>query len=54
MPDAIERIVDVYLALRNNSESFIEAVKRLGLAPFKAAFLASSHAIPSEVPHAAH
>ncbi len=39
VPDAIERIVGVYLAQRYSGESFIAAVKRLGLAPFKAAFL---------------
>jgi sulfite reductase (NADPH) hemoprotein beta-component len=42
VPDAIERIVGVYLAQRNSSESFINAVKRLGFAPFKAAFLEHS------------
>lgn len=39
VPDAIERIVAVYLAERQPGESFIENVRRLGLAPFKAAFL---------------
>jgi sulfite reductase (NADPH) hemoprotein beta-component len=48
VPDAIERIVGVYLAQRQSGESFIDAVKRLGLAPFKAAFLAAP-----EVHHAA-
>ncbi|PPD14697.1 MAG: sulfite reductase [Methylobacterium sp.] len=38
VPDAIERLVDVYLARRNAGETFIEAVRRLGLQPFKAAF----------------
>jgi sulfite reductase (NADPH) hemoprotein beta-component len=40
VPDAIERIVAVYLAHREEGESFIESVRRLGLEPFKAAFLA--------------
>jgi sulfite reductase (NADPH) hemoprotein beta-component len=45
VPDAIERIVEVYLDLRQQDESFIAAVKRLGLAPFKQAFtLEVSHA----------
>ena len=44
VPDAIERIVSVYLAHRTSGETFIEAVRRLGLAPFKAAFLEKSHA----------
>ncbi|WP_332681342.1 nitrite/sulfite reductase [Bosea sp. (in: a-proteobacteria)] len=39
VPDAIERIVGVYLAERLPDESFIENVRRIGLAPFKAAFL---------------
>ena len=38
VPEAIERIVGVYLGERQPGESFIEAVRRLGLAPFKAAF----------------
>jgi sulfite reductase (NADPH) hemoprotein beta-component len=38
VPDAIERLVSVYLAHRETGETFIEAVRRLGLAPFKAAF----------------
>ncbi|MCA0407557.1 MAG: nitrite/sulfite reductase [Proteobacteria bacterium] len=39
VPDAIERLVNVYLAQRESGETFIEAVRRLGVAPFKAAFL---------------
>ncbi len=38
VPDAIERLVGVYLAQREAGETFIEAVRRLGLAPFKSAF----------------
>ena len=38
VPDAIERIVSVYLAQRQSGESFIDNVRRIGLAPFKAAF----------------
>jgi sulfite reductase (NADPH) hemoprotein beta-component len=38
VPDAIERLVAVYLAERQAGEDFIAAVRRLGLAPFKAAF----------------
>ena len=38
VPEAIERIVGVYLGERQPGESFIDAVRRLGLAPFKAAF----------------
>lgn len=39
VPDAIERLVSVYLERRGAQETFIDAVKRLGLAPFKAAFV---------------
>ncbi len=49
VPDAVERIVGVYLAERLAGESFIDAVRRLGQAPFKAAFLANSR----EAAHAA-
>jgi len=38
VPDAIERIVDVYLSQRSDGETFIDNVRRIGLAPFKAAF----------------
>ncbi|MGL5448432.1 MAG: nitrite/sulfite reductase, partial [Rhabdaerophilum sp.] len=38
VPDAIARLLDVYRAHRLADESFIEAVKRLGLQPFKTAF----------------
>ena len=37
VPDAIERIVDTYLALRASAdEAFIDTVRRVGLDPFKA------------------
>ncbi len=35
MPDVIERIVDVYVERRQPGESFIEAVRRLGIEPFR-------------------
>jgi sulfite reductase (NADPH) hemoprotein beta-component len=35
MPDVIERIVDVYVERRHPGESFIEAVRRLGIEPFR-------------------
>ncbi|KAF0230541.1 MAG: nitrite and sulfite reductase 4Fe-4S [Beijerinckiaceae bacterium] len=46
VPDAIERLVEVYLGQRNTGEAFIDTVRRLGIAPFKAAFL-------QEIDHAA-
>ncbi|WNJ93349.1 nitrite/sulfite reductase [Bosea sp. 685] len=45
VPDAIERIVNVYLSERAEGESFIENVRRIGLAPFKAAFQEVAHAV---------
>jgi sulfite reductase (NADPH) hemoprotein beta-component len=45
VPDAIERIVGVYLARRDDGETFIESVRRIGLAPFKTAFQEASHAV---------
>ncbi len=55
VPGAIERIVAVYLAQRAPGESFIDCVRRLGLAPFKAAFLVTSgeHLKESEAADAA-
>lgn len=38
VPDAIETIVSVYERERRDGERFIETVRRIGLAPFKAAF----------------
>ncbi len=38
VPEAIGRIVAVYLARRQPGESFIETTRRLGLAPFKSTF----------------
>ncbi len=43
VPDAIERLVETYRAERLPGESFIAAVRRLGVAPFKAAFLQETH-----------
>jgi sulfite reductase (NADPH) hemoprotein beta-component len=49
VPDAIERIVGVYLEHRQPAENFISAVRRLGLAPFKTAF---AQGLSPEVDHA--
>jgi len=38
VPEAIDKVLAVYLAQRQSGENFIEAYRRLGLAPFKAAF----------------
>ncbi len=45
----VERIVGVYLRERLAGERFIDSVRRLGHAPFKAAFLA----VPTEAADAA-
>lgn len=50
VPDAIERIVNVYLKARQPEETFISAVRRLGLAPFKTAF---AEGLKPEMNHAA-
>ena len=42
VPDAVERLVDVYLAQRETGEIFIDTVRRIGVAPFKEAFTAKS------------
>ncbi len=39
--DAVETIIDTYLALRADGETFLEATRRLGLAPFKEALYAA-------------
>jgi sulfite reductase (NADPH) hemoprotein beta-component len=38
VPDAIEKIVAVYLAHRQEEEPFIDTYRRVGIAPFKEAF----------------
>ncbi|MCZ8182462.1 MAG: nitrite/sulfite reductase [Beijerinckiaceae bacterium] len=38
VPDAIERLVAVYLAHRQPGELFVDSVRRLGIQPFKTAF----------------
>jgi sulfite reductase (NADPH) hemoprotein beta-component len=38
VPDAIEKIVTVYLNQRQNDEPFIDTYRRVGIAPFKEAF----------------
>jgi sulfite reductase (NADPH) hemoprotein beta-component len=49
--DAIERIVQTYAQLRLEGEAFIEAVDRLGIAPFKAAAYAQENVQSSEAAH---
>ncbi|MEE4301332.1 MAG: nitrite/sulfite reductase, partial [Pseudomonadales bacterium] len=35
VPEVIERITDLYLELREDSERFVDCVRRLGIDPFK-------------------
>lgn len=44
VPETIERIVEVYLQNRKAGEPFIDAVRRLGLEPFKAVVQETLHA----------
>ena len=45
---AIQRLIDVYLALRvGPAETFIMAYQRLGAAPFKAALYPTKQPLPS-------
>jgi sulfite reductase (NADPH) hemoprotein beta-component len=36
MPDVIQKLIDVYIKERTDEERFIDTVRRLGVAPFKA------------------
>jgi len=38
VPEAIDRVIGVYLGARRQGETFVETYRRLGVAPFKAAF----------------
>ena len=40
MPDAIETLVETYLAQRQEGERFLDTVRRTGLQPFKEAVYA--------------
>jgi sulfite reductase (NADPH) hemoprotein beta-component len=41
--ETIERILDVYVAEREDGEAFLETVRRIGIAPFKARVYAPTH-----------
>jgi sulfite reductase (NADPH) hemoprotein beta-component len=43
VPDAVQRIVDVYVERRLPGERFIETVRRVGLDPFKERVYAEAH-----------
>ncbi|MFO1219863.1 MAG: nitrite/sulfite reductase [Burkholderiaceae bacterium] len=48
VPDAIEAVIDTYLARRRPGERFVDAARRLGVAPFRAAADAVRHATADE------
>lgn len=50
MPDVIQRLIDVYIAERTPEERFIDTVRRIGVAPFKAHVYANK-AVKKEAAH---
>ena len=51
MPGVVQRLIDVYIAERTAEERFIDTVRRLGVAPFKAHVYADK-AVKKETSHA--
>ncbi|CAN1517916.1 CysI Sulfite reductase, beta subunit (hemoprotein) [Methylophilaceae bacterium] len=49
MPHVVEKLISVYLSERNGEERFIDTVRRLGIAPFKAQVYADKNAAKAEV-----
>ena len=43
MPDVISSLIDVYIEKRHEDERFIDAVRRLGIEPFKERIYAAAH-----------
>jgi sulfite reductase (NADPH) hemoprotein beta-component len=43
MPDVIEKILGIYLELRTEDETFLDAYRRVGIAPFKERVYAKDH-----------
>ena len=43
MPDVIEKILGIYLELRNEDETFLDSYRRVGIAPFKERVYAKAH-----------
>jgi sulfite reductase (NADPH) hemoprotein beta-component len=43
VPDAIDAMVETYLAIRQEGERFLDTVRRAGLQPFKEAVYAEAH-----------
>ena len=51
IPDVVQRLLEVYVRERTDEERFIDTVRRLGIAPFKAHVYAGYEAV-KEVIHA--
>ncbi len=43
MPDVIEKLLNTFIALRDDDETFLEAYRRLGIEPFKESVYAAAH-----------
>jgi sulfite reductase (NADPH) hemoprotein beta-component len=43
VPEAVERIINTYLVLRRDGETFLATCRRVGVTPFKEALYASRH-----------
>ena len=41
--DAVEQMVETYLAIRQDGERFLDTFRRTGVAPFKEAVYAEAH-----------
>ncbi len=48
MPQVVEKLIAVYLAQRNAEERFIDTVRRIGIAPFKAQVYADKNTVKAE------
>ena len=47
MPDVIERLIDIYLELRDSEdERFVDVVRRIGIEPFKERVYGTHHQRP--------
>ena len=51
MPDVIQKLIDVYIKERTDEERFIDTVRRLGVAPFKAHVYSKEGLAKAEVAH---
>jgi len=52
MPGVVQRLIDVYVAERTPEERFIDTVRRIGVAPFKAHVYADKTVAKKETSHA--